>query len=399
MQSPVDKAPGGTLRRRVVVGLQVLELAGLLVEPPVIGTLDAEVEELVAVVGVEVIHQLHCGLGHPGGRIHGGNPGAVHSQRPAVSLRPLDQREVEGRDRVLGVAPDPVVGGADRGEVERSVDAVPQLLERRQGGEGGEVRLHQSLAVEPPVVTDRVQVVLVQQERGDHPVLVDRIEGRNAEGGEDRSPADPLSQVEAEADGVLLAVAVRVVVGQRPQHLVQRVEIGGQLHPQVVEPVSAEGEVVGIPTRPRNAPDRALGVDAVADHVPLVGQDVGAMLLQQLVERQQQAVVPVLLLVGYGADAEHVRHRARRDHAVELGDVVLAGHGDNLVPDPGTGLDFLQHRVVVGRRGGHGVDRRHDGSHVRGPFAGSTGARPCRTEQQHGRHGDHCQSLFHVQPP
>ena len=210
----------------------------------------------------------------------------------------------------------------------------------------------------------------------------------------------PLSQVESEADGVLLAVAVRVVVGQRPQHLVQAVEIGGQLHPQVVEPVAADGEVVRIPAGPRNAPDRALGVDAVADHPALVGQDVGAVLGEQLVERQQQAVLPVLLLVGHGADAEHVRHRARRDHAVELGNVVLAGHVDGHIPDPGTGLDFLQHRILVGRSGGHAVDRRHDGNHVRrGAFAGRSGARQRRAEQQHDRHGDHCMSLFHVQPP
>ena len=149
----------------------------------------------------------------------------------------------------------------------------------------------------------------------------------DAERGEDVLEAGGVGHARRQADGVLHAVAVRIVVGERVEHVIEAVEVGRHLHAHVRQPVLADGEVLEVGAR---LGDERVDMAVLVGHrhvelVAAVGQDVRAVLLEQRRHVEQAARVAQLKQRVGVEHAVDVRLGAGGDHRVELGAVVRLG--------------------------------------------------------------------------
>ena len=279
--------------------------------------------------------------------------------RAAEAVRADDACEGKDFGRILGAlegvaAGIPVVGGADGLEAVGAAAAGPQCLVGGHGGHGGELGIHHAVLIQLAQVVDRVEVPGVLHVGGDGAVLEQGVRAiGDAVRAEDGLPLGRLGHGQHQTDGVVLAVAVRILIGEGVQHVVELVQVGGNLHAQLLQPVRADGVVIDITTLSRD--DHIGGaVDAVGGRLGQVfagvGEDVLAVLGQQVVQRLQHALGDEFLRVGQ-VSGKHVGQVARGDQGVELGGEVAGGALDGLHAHADSLLDLLKHQVVLVGRG------------------------------------------------
>ena len=217
--------------------------------------------------------------------------------------------------------------------------------------------------------------------------------GVGAERPEEAFRPVPQPLVQHHGDGVVLAVAVRVVVGEGARHLQEVLGGARRLQTQVVQPVLAHPEVtVGIQSRRRtgNALHAPAVADGVEDHLPvgahhLLGERRG-VLLPQVGHVGQQIRLGKLLEVdqalaalqgdhvgqvagGHGQLQLLLRLRAVRHPLVDHVDAQFVAHR----PRPAVVLEGLpggRFELVVDRFA-RGLPRALDPLHVDGRLVGA----------------------------